>query len=74
MEKDNELMPWQKKLIGVIMGTSFTDMPLPTYEVIEYGGVYQVLKVYWNGTQFVLSEHHNKEEAEAMRKLAEFSE
>jgi hypothetical protein len=56
------------------MGTSFKDMPPPRYDVVEHEGAYQVLKVYWNGSQIVLSEHPNEEEAEAMKKLAEFSQ
>lgn len=56
------------------MGTSFADMPKPTYEIVEYEDRYHVVKKYWNGMQIVVSEHFNMQEAEGMRKLAEFSE
>jgi hypothetical protein len=73
VEKDNELMPWEE-LKRRIMTTSFKDMPPPVYEVEEYWDRWRVRKIYWNGFIENVSEHYNKEEAEAVRKLAEFSQ
>ena len=73
MEKDNELMPWEE-LKRRIMATSFKDMPPPVYEVEEYWDRWRVRKIYWNGFIETVSEHYNRQEAEAIQKLAGFSQ
>ena len=74
MAEHKDIKPWQKHLVEKIMGTSFTDMPAPRYEVYEHNGVYSLMKVFWNGSNVLLSEYKTKEEAEAMQKLAQYSE
>ena len=73
MEKDDGLVPWLE-IKRRIMGSSFKDMPPPRYEVDEYWGRWVVRKIYWNGFVDTVSEHYNRQEAEAMCKLAEFSQ
>lgn len=67
MEKFRELMRKH-------MGTSFKDLQPPVYEVEEYWDRWRVRKIYWNGFTETVSEHYNRQEAEAIQKLAEFSQ
>ena len=57
------------------MGTSFSEIPKPIYEVErEAEGDYVLLKRSWGSLGDVIGKYKTKEEAEAMQKLAQYSE
>jgi hypothetical protein len=57
------------------MGTTFAEIPKPIYEVEQdREGGYVLLKRSWGESGSVIGIYKTEEEAEAMQKLAQFSE
>ncbi len=57
------------------MGTTFAEIAIPIYEVEQdREGGYVLLKRSWGESGSVIGIYKTEEEAEAMQKLAQFSE
>lgn len=56
------------------MGTSFSEIPKPIYEVEQDKDEYVLFKRSWGSLGDVIGRYKTKEEAEAMQKLAQYSE